>query len=83
MPRIRLAYWHAGMQPGDETDVTVDELRDLQRDGRVAEVLGYEGGGVLRPGRLEPQPSPGPEAVDAPQPEPVPEGSSESGRKRR
>lgn len=40
MPRIRLAFWHGSHQPGDELDVTDDELRELRRDGRVAEVLG-------------------------------------------
>lgn len=39
MPRIRLAYWHGSHKPGDEVDVSDDELRDLTRDGRVAEVL--------------------------------------------
>ena len=39
MPRIRLAYWHGRHKPGDEVDVSDDELRDLTRDGRVAEVL--------------------------------------------
>ncbi|MGW5426883.1 hypothetical protein ACWET9_06600 [Streptomyces sp. NPDC004059] len=39
MPRIKLAFWHAGHQPGEEIDVTGEELAALQRDGRVAEVI--------------------------------------------
>jgi hypothetical protein len=39
MTRIRLAFWHGTHQPGDEIDVTDDELATLQRDGRVAAVL--------------------------------------------
>ncbi|TXS08232.1 hypothetical protein EAO71_37160 [Streptomyces sp. ms191] len=39
MPRIRLAYWHGDHQPGDEIEITPDELAALTLDGRVAEVL--------------------------------------------
>lgn len=39
MTRIRLAFWHDTHQPGDEIDVTDDQLAALQRDGRVAAVL--------------------------------------------
>ncbi|MEU8525254.1 hypothetical protein AB0C77_06575 [Streptomyces sp. NPDC048629] len=39
MPRIKLAFWHGDKQPGDELEVTADELAALHRDGRVAEVL--------------------------------------------
>jgi len=53
MPRIRLAHWHEGHLPGDEIDVDAEELRGLQRDGRVAAVLGYDEGGVLTPGMVE------------------------------
>lgn len=42
MPRIKLAFWHGDHQPGDEVDVTDDELAGLRRDGRVAEVLTSE-----------------------------------------
>ena len=49
MPRIKLAYWHGGSAPGDEIDVTGDELAALQRDGRVAEVVNYHSGDSLDP----------------------------------
>ena len=39
MPRIKLAFWHGGHQPGEEIDVTDEELAALQRDGRVAAVV--------------------------------------------
>ncbi|MFE5332565.1 hypothetical protein ACFRCG_39925 [Embleya sp. NPDC056575] len=54
MTRIRLAHWHDGHAPGDEIEVDSDQLRALQRDGRVAEVLpAYDEGGVLPPGVVE------------------------------
>ncbi|MFG3476476.1 hypothetical protein ACGF3K_14590 [Streptomyces sp. NPDC047980] len=77
MPRIRLAYWHGSNKPGDEVDVSDDDLRDLQRDGRVAEVL--EPAHAEAEPAPEPQPEPGPEAVDAAQPD----GAASPGRKRR
>ncbi|MEU0940298.1 hypothetical protein [Embleya sp. NPDC005971] len=50
MTRIRLAHWHDGHAPGDEIDVEPDQVRALQRDGRVAEVLDdYDQGGPLPP----------------------------------
>ncbi|MET8818454.1 hypothetical protein EF913_28220 [Streptomyces sp. WAC04189] len=39
MPTIRLASWHDGRAPGATVDVTDEEMAQLQRDGRVAEVL--------------------------------------------
>lgn len=39
MPRVRLAYWHGKHAPGDEIDVDGEQLRHLQRDGRIAEVV--------------------------------------------
>lgn len=55
MPRIRLAHWHDGHAPGAEIDVTADQLRALQRDGRVNEVLAeYDSGGPLP---LDPPPA--------------------------
>ncbi|MFJ3794935.1 hypothetical protein ACIPSJ_01465 [Streptomyces sp. NPDC090088] len=39
MPRVKLAHWHSGNPPGAEIDVTDQQLADLRRDGRVAEVL--------------------------------------------
>lgn len=42
MPRIKLAFWHGDHKPGDELDVSDDELAGLRRDGRVAEVLAPE-----------------------------------------
>jgi hypothetical protein len=72
MPRIRLAYWHSGHAPGDEIDVTDAELAALQRDGRVAEVLGGGNG------------SPPPPSVSVEINEPVePSAPPETGRKRR
>jgi hypothetical protein len=54
MTRIRLAHWHDGHQPGDEINVDPDQLRALQRDGRVAKVLDtYDRGGVLPPATVE------------------------------
>lgn len=47
MPRIKLAFWHGDHKPGDEIEVNEDELAALRRDGRVAEVLGYDQGGSL------------------------------------
>jgi len=75
MPRIKLAFWHGDHVPGDVVDVTADELAALSRDGRVAEVLGYDNGGVLEAKAAESvNESDEPEAV-----EPAPS----TGRKRR
>lgn len=46
MPRIKLAHHTGDHGPGDELDVTADELHALARDGRVAEVLGSVDGGI-------------------------------------
>lgn len=67
MPRIRLAHWHDGHLPGDVIDVDPEQLRGMQRDGRVAEVLGYDEGGVLTPGMVEAVAT-----ADAPEPVVVP-----------
>ncbi|MDX3455042.1 hypothetical protein PV396_24395 [Streptomyces sp. ME02-8801-2C] len=82
MPRVILAHWHAGRAPGDELDVTDEELADLRRDGRISEVLDGPG--------AQPEPSSAPEPEDqaAPEPEaPEDEAAAEepppSGRKRR
>jgi len=48
MPRIILAYWHGEHGPGDEIDVSDEDLAALQRDGRVAEVVGFDNGGSLK-----------------------------------
>lgn len=53
MPRIRLAHWHDGHLPGDEIEVDAEQLRGMQRDGRVAAVLGYDAGGMLTPTAVE------------------------------
>lgn len=55
MPRIILAYWHGDHSPGDEIDVTGEELAALQRDGRVAEVISdpHNDGGTLTPALVE------------------------------
>jgi hypothetical protein len=50
MPRIKLANWHGDRAPGEEIEVDAANLKGLQRDGMVAEVLGYDNGGVLEPG---------------------------------
>lgn len=39
MPRIKLAHWHEGKAPGSEVTVDAAQLKALQVDGRVAEVL--------------------------------------------
>ncbi|MBW1600896.1 hypothetical protein JJV70_02015 [Streptomyces sp. JJ66] len=39
MARIRLAHWYRGHVPGDEIDVADDEVKALERDGRVAAVI--------------------------------------------
>jgi len=39
MPRIKLAFWHGDKKPGEEIDVTGEDLAALRRDGRVATVL--------------------------------------------
>jgi len=39
MPRIKLAFWHGDKRPGEEIDVTDEDLAALRRDGRVATVL--------------------------------------------
>lgn len=77
MPRVKLSFWLGELAPGDEIEVTDDELRVLQRDGRVAEVLEEP---QAANEQATAQPQPGPEATDAAQPEPAPEPS---GRKRR
>lgn len=73
MPRIKLAYWHGEHAPGEEIDVSGEELHALTRDGRVAEVLPEPGVSPSR--RAAPEPAPQPE-TEAP-------ASDESGRKRR
>lgn len=68
MPRIKLAHWHGGHAPGEELNVTDDDLRALERDGRVAEVVKTE------PAQTAPAPA---VELDAEAPAP------ETGRKRR
>lgn len=81
MPRIRLAYWHGDNKPGDEVDVTDEELQALQRDGRVAAVLGYADGGVLSPKLTEvTNDSPTPEPVQAAPETPAAEGRTRKAR---
>ncbi|MFJ7176405.1 hypothetical protein ACIQXA_08355 [Streptomyces massasporeus] len=53
MPRIKLANWYGDKAPGEELDVDEVWLKALRRDGMVAEVLGYEGGGTLQPASVE------------------------------
>jgi hypothetical protein len=75
MPRIQLAYWHGEHAPGDEVNVSDDELAALTRDGRVAEVLQ----------EAAPAETPAPAAPAAPV-EPSqeqPETAVDAGRKRR
>ncbi|GGM04739.1 hypothetical protein GCM10010099_21080 [Streptomyces cinereus] len=56
MPRIKLAYWHGDHNPGDEVDVTDEELRQLTVDGRVAEVL--DAPAAVEPEQAQPEPAP-------------------------
>lgn len=79
MPRIKLAFWHGKHQPGDELDVTDDELAALRRDGRVAEVL--EDTQTAAEPAAEAQPRPVEEEV--PEQESAVSGDAPSGRKRR
>ena len=72
MPRIRLAYWHGPHAPGDEVDVTDEELKPLQRDGRVAAVLD-EPAAAPQPAPVEPPAEPEPET-------PAAEGRTRKGR---
>ncbi|HEY9370368.1 hypothetical protein [Streptomyces sp.] len=57
MPRIELAYWHGTHQPGDVIDVDDVQLREMQRDGRVARV-------VTSAAAPEPTPAAEPEAPE-------------------
>jgi hypothetical protein len=75
MPRIKLANWYGDRAPGDEIDVDEVALKALRRDGLVAEVLGYDNGGVVEPGRIEATNASGEEQPVAPEPQ--------TGRKRR
>lgn len=72
MPRIRLAYWLGELAPGDEIDVTDEELKPLQRDGRVAEVLD-EPTAPTQPAPVQPAAEAEPEA-------PAAEGRTRKGR---
>jgi hypothetical protein len=69
MPRIKLAHWHDGHQPGEEIGVSDAEFAALQRDGRVAE--------TVQTPREEP---PAPQQEGEAQPAPVAE---QQGRRRR
>ncbi|MEU9310863.1 hypothetical protein [Streptomyces sp. NPDC048256] len=76
MPRIKLANWYGDRAPGEEVDVGAAALKGLQRDGLVAEVLGYEGGGVPEPGATV--------AVnETSEPEPVEPAPTAEGRRKR
>lgn len=82
MPRVILAHWHAGRAPGDELDVTDEELADLRRDGRIADVLDGRG--------AQPEPSSTAASEDQVAAEPEtqaaeaePTGPAPAGRKRR
>jgi hypothetical protein len=85
MPRIRLANWYGDHKPGDEIDVDDVALKALHRDGIVAEVVGYDNGGVLEHGSTEATSTNGEtEAVTPQQEQPAqPEPAVETGRKRR
>jgi hypothetical protein len=73
MPRIQLAYWHGSHAPGDEVDVTDEELHALRRDGRVA--------AVVENSAPAPQPAPPAPAESVAEPEtPAPEGRARKGR---
>lgn len=39
MTRIKLAHWYGDRAPGDELDVDAATLKEMRRDGRVAEVV--------------------------------------------
>ncbi|MET9729688.1 hypothetical protein ABZZ79_03175 [Streptomyces sp. NPDC006458] len=76
MPRIQLAHWHGQHQPGDEIDVTAEELVALRRDGRVAQVVTDPPQAAAA---ADPVPDTTPaEAVE----EPAPEPPARSSRKR-
>ncbi|WP_328439378.1 hypothetical protein OHA71_23860 [Streptomyces sp. NBC_00444] len=75
MPRVILAHWHDGRAPGDELIVTDEELADLRRDGRIADVLDGPG--------AQPEPSSTAVPEDQAAAEPEPEEPAPAGRKRR
>ncbi|WP_432091015.1 hypothetical protein [Streptomyces sp. NRRL F-5630] len=58
MPRIELAYWHAGHAPGDELTVSDEELAALRRDGRVARVIRPAAEPVTEAPAAQPEPGP-------------------------
>lgn len=63
MPRIKLAHWHDGHAPGDETDVTDEQLKALIRDGRVAEVVDDAAAAEITPAPEAPAVDPQPETA--------------------
>jgi hypothetical protein len=71
MPRIQLAHWHGQHRPGDELDVTAEELVAMRRDGRVAQVLDDT---PQQASAAEPEETPAEplaEASEEPEPEPA------------
>lgn len=86
MPRVILAHWHAGLAPGDELDVTDEELANLRRDGRIADVLDGPSAQPEPSGTAESEepsaadPVPEPEATE---PEAAADEPPPTGRKRR
>lgn len=72
MPRIKLAHWHGDHAPGEEIDVTDEELAGLTRDGRVAGVVDSKE--AKQPTEEQPaRPEPSPELeTQASAPEPAP-----------
>jgi hypothetical protein len=84
MPRIKLANWYGDHKPGDEIEVDEVALKALHRDGIVAEVIGYDNGGVLEPGPTEATGTSGEAEAVQTVPQPAqPEPAVETGRKRR
>ena len=80
MPRITLAHWHAGRAPGEELDVSDEELAQLRRDGRVAAVHDEQPTPGPDPVPAEPEPEPEHQEGEA---EPVPEEASPPSRRKR
>ncbi|MCF2130113.1 hypothetical protein L1I79_27325 [Strepomyces sp. STD 3.1] len=85
MTAIKLAHWHNGRAPGARVEVTDEELAQLQRDGRVAEVLPNEAEPDAPAGQPDAQPD---EAAPEPEPEaaaaePDAEAPAKSSRRRR
>lgn len=74
MHHITLAHWHAGRAPGEQLDVSDEELAQLKRDGRVA---------VVHDEQPAPDPAPAEPAPQDQPAEPEPEEATPPSRRKR